>query len=540
MKRESLVLKGFHPDPSVIRVGKKIYVANSTFEWFPGVEIHETEDFMNWELTGHPLETEEMLPMEGIGNSGGVWAPCLSYDKGIFYLVFSIVRTFDEMTQDNHNYLTMAKDIHGPWSSPVYLNSGGFDASLFHDTDGRKWLLNMIWDETIGRNHFHGIEMQEYDPVQQKLAGPRKNIYRGTERGLTEGPHLYQKDGWYYLLTAEGGTSEGHCVTMARSRNIWGPYESNERGPLLTAHGLQELAIQYAGHGDLVQDTQGNWYLFHLGSRKNMFGGYSVFGRETFMQNVCWEEGEWPRLPHGNIPSETVLIPDILVKCEPKPEDCFFKTYDFSGKTLSPDFMTLRKSMKDSITLTDREGYLRLYGRESLSSRFNQALVAVRIREPEFTMKTSVEFEPFDIRQRAGLVFYYHSANYYYLFLGFDEEKGRFLQLIKRDSQKTEQMLEEPIFLPEGIPVGLRGDFSPQGLEFYYVTGKNEWIKAADKKKCPVTILSDEYANVCKEQGFTGAFAGLCAQDLTGMRTPADFAFLSMEENVNQNSKMPR
>lgn len=143
------IIPGFHPDPSVIHVGEDYYVANSTFEWFPGVEIHHSKDLIQWELICHPLNTLKLLDMCGILNSGGVWAPCLSYDRGTYYLVYSIVRTFDEMTQDTDNFLTTSSDIQGPWSEPVYLNSGGFDPSLFHDKAGTKWILNMRWDSRL-------------------------------------------------------------------------------------------------------------------------------------------------------------------------------------------------------------------------------------------------------------------------------------------------------------------------------------------------------------------------------------------------------
>lgn len=530
MYRESLILKGFHPDPSVIRVGKKFYVANSTFEWFPGVEIHESENLLDWKLTGHVLTKEEDLPMEGTLNGGGVWAPCLSYDGNYFYVVFSIQHTFDEFTQDTNNYITKARDIHGPWSKPVYLNSGGFDASLFHDTDGRKWLLNMIWDETDQENHFHGIEIQEYDDKNSRLVGKRQRIYQGTDRGMVEGPHMYHIKDWYYLLTAEGGTAEEHCVTIARSKTLFGPFETYEK-PILTAHNRPEVAIQYAGHGDIIEDGAGNWYLFHLGSRKKIFDGYSVFGRETFLQNIRWQNG-WPLLREGNEPKEQVEIPDCIGN---ESGEGFFQEYHFEGESLPSGFMTRRKPLGENMSLTERSGYLTLYGRESLSSEFCCTMAAVRIQEPEFVATVRMDYQPEDIRQRAGLLFYYHSANYYYLHVGYDDVEGkRFLQLIKRDSRKTKQMLKERIWLQEQGEVELCGEFVPEGLTFFwrYADGTDlAWKQLPIKRsECPVTILSDEYANKCYEQGFTGAFVGIGTQDLTGGRKEAYFKYLRIEK----------
>lgn len=530
MYRESLILKGFHPDPSVIRVGRKFYVANSTFEWFPGVEIHESENLLDWKLTGHVLTKEEDLPMEGVLNGGGVWAPCLSYDGEYFYVVFSIQHTFDEFTQDTNNYITKAADIHGPWSKPVYLNSGGFDASLFHDIDGRKWLLNMIWDETPQENHFHGIELQRYDVKRGILVGKRQRIYRGSGRGMVEGPHMYHIGEWYYLLTAEGGTAEEHCVTIARSRCLYGPFETYEE-PILTAHNRPELAIQYAGHGDLIDDGEGNWYLFHLGSRKKLFGGYSVLGRETFLQNVKWEN-DWPMLREGNWPKEQVEIHDCI--SDGTGEE-FYHNYRFNGDSLPPEFMTRRKPLDDDISFSERKGYLTIHGRESLASEFCNAMIAVRIQEPEFVVSSGVDYQPEDIRQRAGLLFYYHSANYYYMYIGYnDAEKKRFIQLIKRDGRKTTQMLKEQIWLREFGEVEFKGDFTPDGIVFYWryadVTGLPWERLPVHRSECPVTILSDEYANKCYEQGFTGAFVGIGTQDLTGQRRAAYFSYLQIKK----------
>ncbi len=527
MIRDSLILKGFHPDPSVIRVGETFYVANSTFEWFPGVEIHESVDLLNWKLTGHVLTSEADLPMEGILNGGGVWAPCLSYDGEYYYVIFSIQHTFDEFTQDTDNYVTKSTDIHGPWSTPVYLNSGGFDASLFHDSDGRKWLLNMIWNENIGENHFHGIELQEFDAAANRLIGRRRRIYTGTERGLVEGPHMYHIGNWYYLLTAEGGTAEEHCVTIARSRSVEGPFETYEK-PILTSHNHPERNIQYAGHGDIIDDGKGNWYLFHLGSRKKMFGGYSVLGRETFLQNLRWEN-EWPVLAEGNTPKDVVEIPDCDCAAQSLQNDAFYQEYMFDTEALPPQFMFRRKPLGDRMSLTERPGYLALHGRETLSSEFASTLTAVRIQEPEFIVSTSVDYLPCDIRQRAGLLFYYHSADYYYLYIGFDDtENRRYLQLIRRDCRKTRMMLDTRIWLEETGEVELQGDFTPEGITFSWRYGKEDavWERLpVDREQCPVTILSDEYANVCGEQGFTGTFVGIGTQDLTGGKKPAYFRY---------------
>jgi len=202
------ILKGFNPDPSFLRVGDDYYIATSTFEWFPGVQIHHSRDLVNWELIARPLDRVELLDMEGNPDSGGVWAPNLSYDNETFYLIYTDVKSWNSSPYKvTHNYLTTSASIYGPWSSPAYLNSSGFDPSLFHDDDGRKWHLNMLWDHRRSRYSFAGILLQEYCEETQSLTGPIEKIFEGTQLRATEGPNLYKRNGYYYLVTAEGGTS---------------------------------------------------------------------------------------------------------------------------------------------------------------------------------------------------------------------------------------------------------------------------------------------------------------------------------------------
>src|SRR5215471_3215085 len=209
------ILRGFNPDPSIVRVGDDYYIATSTFEWYPGVQIHHSRDLANWRLLTRPLRRASQLNLLGDPDSGGAWAPCLSYADGLFYLIYTDVKRYGRTTvagasgaslRDFHNYLVTSSTIDGDWSDPVYLNSSGFDPSLFHDDDGRKYLLNMLWDQRPNQNRFAGIVLQEYSVTEQRLIGSRELIFKGTSLGLTEAPHLYRRNGYYYLLTAEGGT----------------------------------------------------------------------------------------------------------------------------------------------------------------------------------------------------------------------------------------------------------------------------------------------------------------------------------------------
>ena len=313
------ILPGFHPDPSICRVGGDYYIANSSFEWFPGVPIHHSRDLVNWRLIGHALTRKSQLDLRGIADSGRRLGAVVEL-RGRAILAdlheHPSHRGMGRPFKDIGIYLTTAKDIGGPWSEPVVLNSIGFDPSLFHDDDGRKWLVNMEWDFRKGRYRFAGIVIQQYDHKSHKLVGPTTKILK-KENILCEGPNLYKRDGWYYLMMAEGGTGWNHGISMARSRNILGPYELDPQPSVLTSRDDATLTLQKAGHGEIVETPAGEWYLAHLASRplktsagQNLAspdktasamahaGHRCVLGRETCLQRVEWRDG-WLRLATG-------------------------------------------------------------------------------------------------------------------------------------------------------------------------------------------------------------------------------------------------
>ncbi|HOJ76985.1 MAG TPA: glycoside hydrolase family 43 protein [Bacillota bacterium] len=521
------ILPGFNPDPSILRVGDDYYIATSTFEWFPGVQIHHSRDLIHWQLIARPLNRISQLDMRGNPCSGGIWAPCLSYDNGVFYLIYTDVKHFDGTVADCHNYLVTATEITGEWSEPVYLNSSGFDPSLFHDDDGRKWLLNMVWDFRKGRNRFGGILLQEYSVEEKKLIGPVYNIFKGTKFGLTEAPHLYKHKGYYYLMTAEGGTFWEHAVTMARSQTLIGPYEVDPENPVLTSRYDCTLELQRAGHASLVETQNGEWYLVHLCGRPMPSKGFCVLGRETAIQKVVWTDDGWLRLAEGgNKPFVKVPAPD-LSEC-PWPQ--LPERDDFDSEELNIHFQTLRIPLgEDVLSLKERPGYLRLKGRESLHSRYVQSLVARRQQSFVYTATTCVEFNPESFQQMAGLVCIYNSANYYYLCVTHEEGIGKCLKIIICDNNTRDEGLEKPIKLNDG-PCYLRVVVNYDKLQFYYSIDGVNWTAVGDYYDA--SKLSDEYLHYIRMEGFTGAFVGLCCQDLSGRRKHADFDFFEYYEGV--------
>ena len=508
------VLTGFNPDPSIVRVGDDYYIATSTFEWFPGVQISHSKDLEHWRVVSRPLSRYAQLDMRGNPNSGGIWAPALSYHDGLFYLIYTNVRRWAGSFKDVYNYLVTAPSIEGPWSDPIYLNSSGFDPSLFHDDDGRKWLVNMVWDHRPLHNSFGGILLQEYDPERKALVGPIKNIFKGTDLGLVEAPHLYKVDGWYYLITAEGGTFLTHAESVARSRQVDGPYEVMPGNPLITSAYDQRLRLQSAGHASLVQHQDGSWGLAYL-CRRPLPNGRSILGRETALQPIVWEDG-WPRLAGGgNKPSDTFEAPDLPSHPWPASPE----RDDFDADTLSIDWQAPRVPIDENMaSLTARRGHLRLYGRESIVSNFEQSLVARRQDHFHVVASTCVEFEPETFQQMAGLVAFYNTDSFYYLFLTQAPHSRKCLGLMRCERGDVTYPIEKEYPLDGHDRVYLRLEIDHDRIRFSYSTDGENWTAAGWEQDA--SILSDEHVVPC---GFTGNFVGMACQDLTGRRKHADF-----------------
>lgn len=525
------ILPGFNPDPSIIRVGEDYYIATSTFEWFPGVQIHHSKDLMHWKLVARPLNRVSQLDMRGNSDSGGIFAPCLSYDKGIFYLIYTDVKYADNLLLDTHNYMVTTTDILGVWSDPVYLNSSGFDPSLFHDEDGRKWLVNMTWDFRLWKKLLAGILLQEYSPTEKKLVGPITNIFQGSELEWPEGPHIYKRDGTYYLIVAEGGTGLWHAVTMARSKLITGPYEIHPDNPVLTSRNRPGLEIQKAGHGDIVETQHGEWYLVHLGARPLPTSGRCILGRETCIQKVKWCEDGWLRLETGdNKPYTEVPAPAL-------PEHPWEKNTvrdDFQADVLDIHFQSLRVPLgEEMLSLKERPGYLRLKGMDSLTSWHSQSLVARRQQAFCYTAETCVEFEPATYKQMAGLVSLYNTANFFYLMVTHNEELGKCLSIMRCNNRQIDFPIGPGISIEGCKRCYLRVEMDYERLQFYYSVDGVEWNKTGDA--LDASILTDEYGMENRTGWFTGAFVGLCCQDMSGQRLPADFDYFEYIERDGNN-----
>ena len=522
------ILKGFNPDPSICRAGDDYYIATSTFEWYPGVRIYHSTDLSTWRLAACPLDRPDLLDMSGNPDSGGVWAPCLSHCDGLFYLAYTDVKRRKGNFTDAHNYLTSCASIDGAWSRRIHLNSSGFDPSIYHDDDGRKWCLNMVWDHRSDRSRFAGVALQEYSPDEKRLVGERRIIFEGGELGFTEGPHLYKRNGYYYLVTAEGGTGYGHAVTMARSRFIHGPYEPDPSGPVITCRHDSDWPLQRAGHADMVETPAGEIWMVHLVSRPLEGTRLSPVGRETAIQRLEHTDDGWFRLPNGEtLPRLEVERPKLARRDEPEE----LRHDDFDRPELHPDYQWLRTPWPEEfMSLTERPGYLRLYGMESPGSLFRQALVARRLTAFNCVASTCLDYRPDNFQQLAGLIVYYNSSKFHYLYVCGDDGAGRHLGVMSCRAEPELELTfprgDAPISLPDTGPVYLRADLDGASLVFLWSRDGKSWSRI--DRALDMRFLTDEFGGDDRLD-FTGTFVGLCCNDLTGRRMHADFDFFTLE-----------
>ncbi len=526
------ILTGFNPDPSICRVGNDYYIATSTFEWFPGVQIHHSRDLANWRLITHALRSTSQLDMRGCQNSAGIWAPCLTYADGIFWLLYTNVHHHGSgIVMDTPNYLVTAECIEGPWSEPVFLNASGFDPSLFHDADGRKYIVQMQMGEALTPVRFDGIFLREFAPLAGDWVGEPEKIWEGSQIGITEGPHLLKRDGWYYLITAEGGTSMRHAVSVCRSRDLRGPYEIHPDNPILTSFQKDELALQSAGHGCFVETGGGEWFTVHLSQRPLQRTGRPEMeretnksvplGRETCIQKLRWDADGWPRLAHGdNSPRETV-------KCGLIPHPWLPEVLrdDFDGPSINLHFQTLRELPDNSwLSLTRRKGWISLRGRDSLASCFDQSLVARRLQHFRASAETCLSFQPWNFKQTAGLIAYYDRFHYHY-FRVTSAGKGRVkLGVISSEDAKVSYVhaAELPIAAAGKLFLRIENRFAE--LYFSWSTDGNEWTKLDHIFEA--TMLGDW---VSPHSNFTGTFWGICCQDLSDRSAWADFDYFDYQ-----------
>lgn len=527
------ILKGFNPDPSICRVDDDYYIATSTFEWFPGVQIHHSKDLINWTLVAHPLSRVSQLNLGGCGDSCGVWAPNLTHDGEKFYLVYTNVKRQLSPYKDAHNYIVTAEAIEGDWSEPTYINSSGFDPSLFHDDDGKKYFLNALWDHRIEPGQpetkkFHSIIIQELDPKSLIKIGEPTSIHYGTEIGLQEGPNLYKRNGYYYLLLAEGGTIYEHAASMARSTEVLGPYEDCPNNPFISSYLDPTNPLQKAGHGSMCRFDDDVWYFVHLcgrpiPTRDSIYRsdrGYCPLGRETAIQQVKWEN-DWPYVVGGSSPSLAVASPyqsEMMVETEVN-ED-----FSFPSDRLNIHYQTPRNPINSDQLFYDENG-LNLVGKESLSSLYNKNLIGRRWQSLQHEAVTELKFEPESFQQSAGLVNFYNSDNYIACGITKDDVIGLCIEIFAMDSGNYKLIKKRAMDTVSSITIKSKVSYSKFSYEVDFGSGYEVLCDDLDSHK-----LSDDYIRKQQDAFFTGAFVSMYCYDLYSQSKRAEFKTFSYRE----------
>ena len=534
------ILTGFHADPSIVRAGNKYYIANSTFEWFPGVRLHESEDLVNWTLVPSPLSSKRMIDMRGNRSSGGVWAPDLTYSDGYYWLVFNDMKTPDGPFRDGINYLTYSDDIRGPWSDPIALNRVGFDASLFHDDNGRKYLVQQRWDHREYHHPFDGIVVTELDISSMKLIQEsQRTIWCGDDAKLVEGPHIYKKDGLYYLFAAEGGTVYSHREVVARSESLDElSFVGMPDNPLITNFDEPDGYLQKQGHGALVDTADGEWYYASLCGRpwhhdtESVLDprGWCTLGRETSLQKVEWDEFGWPKIVGGHNGSRYVEAPHGMETVEAVANHSFHDEFDSS--TLGLEWNTLRVPFDGNMGSVGN-GNLVLRGQGSLCDAFDLSLIAKRWQDFDFDAETCLSFNPITYQAMAGLTCYYQHEHWSFAFITYDEtRKTRVIDVAQNDGgQYTTFMKDAAVVVPNEIEkVWLRVSVRTQWYAYSYSFNGKDWHEIP--VRLDAKVLSDEYVTKNYGAGFTGAFVGLAAVDCAGYGTEAMYDYFDYKEEV--------
>jgi len=504
MKVQNPVLMGFNPDPSMIWVEPYYYIATSTFEYYPGVQIHRSKDLLNWQVVARPIN-DSNIDMKGITESCGVWAPDLSYCDGVFYLVYSNVTLWTNGPfKDVSNYIICTTDVTGKWSKPKYINSSGFDASLFHDTDGKKYFINMEWDFRNPENDaFTGILCQEIDGNTFELKGEAKKIFLGTDRKLVEGPHIYKRNDYYYLLTAEGGTVLTHAATLARSKNIWGEYELHPYKHLVTSFGY-DCNLKKAGHGSICCDSDGKWFLAHLVGRP-LVKDKCPLGRETAIQNIQWID-DWAFIDTTQqIPKDYFEIEKVVQKIPQSKQILFDKD------SLKLRWQSLRTDISKKYKL--KNGSLILKGGASYLNCLDQSLLAYRQQDFVFESSVKVSFEPENFQHLAGMVYRYNEHNQYLLLVTFDKGQKYLSMHSVIDGVVTITNLDN---VKGDVVIKLKVDYDK--AQYYYLDQQD--FKPIGNAM-DVSTLTDENANPL---GFTGAFVGVYVGDFRYRQKCATFS----------------
>ncbi|MCL2800252.1 MAG: glycoside hydrolase family 43 protein [Treponema sp.] len=516
-KYSNPILSGFYPDPSICRVDKDFYLVTSTFAYFPGIPVFHSRDLLNWNQIGNAIDRPGQLNYDENQVSRGLFAPTIRYNNGIYYILCTLI-------QNGGNFIITSKDPKGPWSDPVWLKGAdGIDPSIFFDDDGKAWYCGTHpapEGEAYPGNYeiyIREIDLKKLAKGKNPLTGSNTGIWRGALKDCIwpEGPHIYKKDGWYYLLHAEGGTGIDHAICVARAKKITGPYEGKKSNPILTHRYLGKNAdIINVGHADFTDDTKGNWWMVLLASRP--FDSVCPLGRETFMVPIYWEN-DWPFVVSktGLIENEYPL-PDLKTPNERMEKFnelstndvwCQEKTCDHFFGELPLNWLVLRMpqtAKQAAFNLTDKPGALRLFTKpETMRGKGHPAFAGRRIRHKNWAFSACLEFSTVKNYENAGIILF-QNEDWHYRFEIYATASGYHSLRLIRAAGKEDELIGAGSCLEPGELVVLAVKCIDMELAFFFGNDLNSLRPFSCSAKAH--ILSTEYAG-----GFTGSLAGVFA-----------------------------
>lgn len=468
MRYTNPIVKGFYPDPSVCTADGKYYMVCSSFQYFPGVPLFESSDLVNWTQIGHVLTRKTQVMLEKIESSGGVFAPTIRYNNGRFYMV-----TTNNTT--GQNFYVFTDDIYGEWSEPIYVDQGGIDPSLYFE-DGRAYFMSNGSDD----HGVSGIAQCEIEIETGRKLSESLCVWQGTGGRFLESPHLYKINDMYYIMAAEGGTEYGHMITYARSSSIFGPFENYPHNPVLTNRNKAPYPIQGIGHGDLLQDLNGDWHILSLGFRQQGdWMPYHQLGREVFLTPVAFGNDGWFRAGNDGTTEESYEIAGDFIQEEKK-------SYTFSNTDWNKDWCFLRHPHMENYGFLEEK--LILNGSDvTLDEADSPTFIGLRQRD--FTLELS-----FDIQsesKEAGITFYMTEDEHYDLALCRQPEgHAAVLKLNIGGIRHVQATL--PL---SGNNARLLVRSTPLEYRFFLKEGENETLLGTGRSK----YLSSEVAG-----GFTG------------------------------------
>jgi len=505
------IIRGFYPDPSICRVGADYYLVNSSFAYFPGIPVFHSRDLEHWNQIGNALDRVSQVDLSDCLVSQGIYAPTIRYHKGLFYIITTKVPT-------GGNFIITAKDPAGPWSDAYMLGetAPGIDPSLFFDEDDRCYFIGTR-PNSEGEAYFGNWEiyLQELDLKKMKLIGQCKSVWQGAMRNAywPEGPHLYKKDGYYYILTAEGGTERNHSIMISRSKTLWGPYEGAPQNPILTHRHLgNDFPVQCVGHGDFFHTPENDWYIVMLGMRPCK--GYTSLGRETFLAKVEWEN-DWPVVNKGiGRLEENVILPDSTDK---EPKSIEKNVYGFRDGLLTYNVISLRGGLCAADS-TARSGWLRLHAKsESFLTTCPISLIGVRQKDYHYSVRTKMEFEPRTLHDKAGMVLFQNEESNLTIYKKYHSD-GNLLTVESnigvQNSVIAQVMVHQDILEIKFVARDQKGEllFRYEGDKDFYLLAENIDLRS----------YSTEAAG-----GFTGCILGVFV--FGNHNVSADFKYLIYE-----------